>query len=97
MVLRPFLRIAVEQTSTVKSPGNALGTVTTPTNTTPFANSVSLNHDNFGLVKECIQSAIQSTIAFDRVNAVAGEPYTDYRSQRRGRLILTNIFGTLHA
>ncbi|KAF2634067.1 hypothetical protein P280DRAFT_37287 [Massarina eburnea CBS 473.64] len=45
----------------------------------------------------CIMSAIQSTIAFDRVGADPDSPYENYVSTRRGRLILTNIVGTLHA
>lgn len=48
-------------------------------------------------VHECIESAIRSTIAFDRVGAPEDSKYFDFQSQRRGRLILTNIFGTLHA
>jgi hypothetical protein len=46
---------------------------------------------------ECIESAIQSTIAFDRVGALDGSEYRDYISTRTGRLNLTNIVGTLHA
>lgn len=49
------------------------------------------------LVHECIESAIRSTIAFDRVGAPSQSRYEEFESQRRGRLILTNIFGTLHA
>jgi len=52
---------------------------------------------NIQLVHECIESAIRSTIAFDRVGAPEGSEYRPYKSQRVGRLILTNIFGTLHA
>jgi hypothetical protein len=46
---------------------------------------------------QCIESAIQSTVAFDRVGAPEDSPYEDYKSTRSTRLVLTNIFGTLHA
>lgn len=49
------------------------------------------------LVQDCVMSAIQSTIAFDRVGADEHEPYECYISQRKSRLIVPNIFGTLHA
>lgn len=49
------------------------------------------------IVESCIKSAIQSTIAFDRVGASEHEPYNRYISQRKTRLIVPNIFGTLHA
>ncbi|KAL6707813.1 hypothetical protein ACN47E_003713 [Coniothyrium glycines] len=44
-----------------------------------------------------IDSAIRSTVAFDRVGADPTSPYNDYRSTRTKRLVVTNIFGTLHA
>ncbi|KAF2793384.1 hypothetical protein K505DRAFT_244525 [Melanomma pulvis-pyrius CBS 109.77] len=47
--------------------------------------------------KDCILSAIQSTIAFDRVGADPASPYENYVSTRTRRLILTNVVGTLHA
>ena len=46
---------------------------------------------------QCIESAIQSTVAFDRVGAPENSVYEEYRSTRSTRLVLTNIFGTLHA
>ncbi|PVH90746.1 hypothetical protein DM02DRAFT_547200 [Periconia macrospinosa] len=49
------------------------------------------------LSHQCIEAAIQSTIAFDRVGAAPDSPYHDYVSTRKGRLIVTNILGTLHA
>ncbi|PVH90302.1 hypothetical protein DM02DRAFT_636921, partial [Periconia macrospinosa] len=49
------------------------------------------------LSHQCIEAAIQSTIAFDRVGAAPDSPYEDYVSTRKGRLIVTNILGTLHA
>jgi hypothetical protein len=50
-----------------------------------------------GLACLCISSAVQSTIAFDRVGAPENSPYVDYQSTRTHRLIVTNIFGTVHA
>jgi hypothetical protein len=46
---------------------------------------------------KCINAAVQGTIAFDRVGAPEESPYTKYRSTRTRRLVLTNIFGTMHA
>jgi hypothetical protein len=45
----------------------------------------------------CIDSAVQNTIAFDRVGAPEDSPYENYKSTRANRLIVTNIFGTVHA
>jgi hypothetical protein len=56
-----------------------------------------MDRNTLSLAHECIESAIRSTIAFDRVGAPERSEYTDFQSQRQGRLILTNIFGTLHA
>jgi hypothetical protein len=56
-----------------------------------------LDRNTLSLAHECVESAIRSTIAFDRVGAPEHSRYTNYESQRQGRLILTNIFGTLHA
>jgi hypothetical protein len=49
------------------------------------------------IVQNCIESAIKSTIAFDRIGADPKSDYTNYESQRRSRLIVPNVFGTLHA
>jgi hypothetical protein len=45
----------------------------------------------------CINAAIRSTIAFDRVGAPENSPYARYESTRTQRLVLTNIVGTMHA
>jgi hypothetical protein len=45
----------------------------------------------------CIDSAVQSTIAFDRVDAPEDSPYKNYKSMRAHWLIVTNILGTVHA
>ncbi|KAF9733463.1 hypothetical protein PMIN06_009150 [Paraphaeosphaeria minitans] len=49
------------------------------------------------IVQSCVESAIQSTIAFDRIGADEDTPYRNYESQRKSRLIVPNVFGTLHA
>jgi hypothetical protein len=46
---------------------------------------------------QCIESTIQSTIAFDRVSAPENRLYEGYKSTCTTRLILPNLFGTLHA
>jgi hypothetical protein len=110
MMLRPYLRIATHvieyppshqsahrnaQWSHQNSPA-ATGEVSTPTS----RQMVDLSETQEKIVQvacQCIESAIQSTIAFDRVGAAEGSPYEGYESTRTNRLVLTNIFGTLHA
>lgn len=47
---------------------------------------------------KCINAAIQSTIAFDHVGAVPGSKYVKFDANARTRrLVVTNIFGTMHA
>lgn len=61
---------------------------------------VDLSNDQremINLASICIQAAIQSTIAFDRIGAEEGSAYEGYISTRKERLVLTNIFGTMHA
>jgi hypothetical protein len=53
--------------------------------------------DMMNLACMCINSAVQSTIAFDRVGAPEGSPYENCKSTGAHRLIVTNIFGTVHA
>jgi hypothetical protein len=103
MVLRPFLFSAVKNwegstciPSHASSPTNAPKSSTIPITTSSYSGSMDENA-LLDLVHECIESAIRSTIAFDRVGASPNSSYYDYRSERHGRLILTNIFGTLHA
>ncbi|KAF1352956.1 hypothetical protein EJ07DRAFT_168669 [Lizonia empirigonia] len=51
-----------------------------------------------GVAAKCINAAIQSTIAFDRVGAAPGSKYVKFdASARTRRLVVTNIFGTMHA
>ncbi|KAJ4345059.1 hypothetical protein N0V95_005968 [Ascochyta clinopodiicola] len=51
-----------------------------------------------GVAVKCISAAIQSTIAFDRVGAAPDSKYVKFdASARTRRLVVTNIFGTMHA
>ena len=70
----------------------------TPTNRN--VQMVDLTDDQRDIIKvacQCIDSAIRSTIAFDRVGAAANSSYEGFISTRTKRLLVTNIFGTLHA
>jgi len=111
-MLRPHLRVAVHEIeyppSHLSSQRNsqwshhnspmATGEVSTPTSRTAQMMDLSDSQQEIvGLATQCIDSAIQSTIAFDRVGAPPDSPYEGFKSTRTTRLILTNIFGTLHA
>ncbi|KAF2687795.1 hypothetical protein K458DRAFT_170339 [Lentithecium fluviatile CBS 122367] len=85
MVLRPVLRIAVKNLEP------------DPHRKEVPQDPVAENARYMRLIHECIESAIQSTIAFDRIGADPASGYFGFTSKRRGRLILTNIVGTLHA
>jgi hypothetical protein len=108
MMLRPCLRLAVEcewppfhQGSHQKGQHNSpayTGEVTTATG--KDVHMAELNKDQKKLLKlseMCIDAAIQSTVAFDRVGAPKHSPYSGYKSTRTQRLILTNIAGTMQA
>ena len=61
---------------------------------------VDLSEDQHKIIKiacQCINAAIRSTIAFDRVGEEPGSQYQYFQPTRKKRLIVTNIFGTLHA
>ncbi|KAH7080687.1 hypothetical protein FB567DRAFT_110659 [Paraphoma chrysanthemicola] len=112
MILRPHLRIAVHefkypplhqsfnqrgQWSQNNSPV-ASGDAATPTYR--GSQMVNLDHeqrDSIAIACQCIDAAIRSTIAFDRIGAPEDSPYEGYQMTRTARLIVTNIFGTLHA
>jgi hypothetical protein len=111
-MLRPYLRIATHQVTYPSSHQSsqrnpqwsqpnlpmASGEVSTPTSRS--AQMVDLSETQQQIVEvasQCIESAIQSTIAFDRVGAPNDSPYEGFKSTRTTRLVLTNIFGTLHA
>ncbi|KAF1979810.1 hypothetical protein BU23DRAFT_106344 [Bimuria novae-zelandiae CBS 107.79] len=93
VVLRPLLSKAIHH---MKLPPSFSNSMTNDFNRDIVELS---NEDQKALqtVEQCVKSAIQSTIAFDRIGARPNEPYVDYQSQRRTRLIVPNIFGTLHA
>ncbi|KAL5114396.1 hypothetical protein ACEQ8H_007706 [Pleosporales sp. CAS-2024a] len=111
MMLRPHLRLAVARQWPVANPHQqhvSLPHGPSPTNGGPSANMhrewsfsrCDLTEDEQEMIKLaciCIEAAIQSTIAFDRIGAPERSPYTNYVSTRTERLVLTNIFGTMHA
>ncbi|KAH8699411.1 hypothetical protein GQ44DRAFT_632756 [Phaeosphaeriaceae sp. PMI808] len=112
MMLRNYLRIATSyewpprpcqpsshqsvhwsQQNSPAAPGSAF-------NTNRVVQMVDLSDSQREMIKVaclCINSAIRSTIAFDRVGAPEDSVYEGYKKTRTSRLVLTNIFGTLHA
>jgi len=103
VVLRPLLFKAIHHMKlppTVSSTNSPLPTADASFTSNPHRDIVDLNAEDekaLKIVQSCIESAIQSTIAFDRVGADENTPYRNYESQRKSRLIVPNIFGTLHA
>jgi hypothetical protein len=109
MMLRPYLRLAVmvrewppsHQSSRQRAPWSHQNSpASMSTNMNRGVQMVDLSNDQremINLASVCIQAAIQSTIAFDRIGAPEHSPYDGYRSTRTERLVLTNIFGTMHA
>lgn len=112
MMLRPYLRIAshtiefppatpaanIGGYSQQNSPATYGDPRAAPANR--HVQMVDLTEDQRNIIKvacQCIDSAIRSTIAFDRVGAMPGSEYKNYESTRTKRLVVTNIFGTLHA
>lgn len=108
VMLRPYLRIASHGVDFPPSHHNgswshhgspaAPGDVSTPTNRN--ANMMDLSDDQRSLIavaSRCIDAAVRSTIAFDRIGADPNSKYENFRSTRTTRLVLTNPFGTLHA
>ncbi|KAF2478121.1 uncharacterized protein BDR25DRAFT_8237 [Lindgomyces ingoldianus] len=113
MILRHFLYMATHEielppgppmsqtsawSSQHSSPAAVIDHRATPT--TMHRTLMDFTHDQSEILDaafQCIRSAIQSTIAFDRVGALPEEPYERYKDTAKHRLILTNIFGTLHA
>ncbi|EAT89798.2 hypothetical protein SNOG_03067 [Parastagonospora nodorum SN15] len=105
MMLRPYLRLAV---LTEWPPSHQRQPHTWTHQSSPAVNGgmdraapiVDLTPDQKEMIKLaciCIEAAIRSTIAFDRIGAPEGSRYEDYKSTRTERLVLTNIFGTMHA
>ncbi|KAF2012228.1 hypothetical protein BU24DRAFT_412742 [Aaosphaeria arxii CBS 175.79] len=87
--------------SQTNSPAMANDSVATPTtqhsNRASFVDLTPEQSEILKVAGECVQSAMRSTIAFDRVGADPNTPYNEYYDTPKRRLILTNIFGTLHA
>ncbi|KAI5364420.1 hypothetical protein J4E82_011467, partial [Alternaria postmessia] len=107
MMLRPYLRIAIHTLNFSPPPSSTTG-VTQHSLPSRYGSAapnrnvqmVDLNEDQrkvIGIVCRCIDAAIRSTIAFDRVGEEPGSQYQYFQLARRKRLIVTNIFGTLHA
>jgi hypothetical protein len=90
MVLRPYLKLV----------SHALEFPPQPLGSTGDSQVVELSEDQQNIIKhacQCIDSAIRSTIAFDRVGEEPGRNYQYFTPTRKKRLVVTNIFGTLHA
>ncbi|OWY50690.1 c6 zinc finger-like protein [Alternaria alternata] len=107
MMLRPYLRIASHTLSFSPPPSSTTGvaqhSLPSPYGSAAPNRNVQMVDPNEGQRKiiiiacRCINAAIQSTIAFDRVGEEPGSQYHYFQPTRRKRLIVTNIFGTLHA
>lgn len=110
MVLRPFLFIATHEIELPPGPpissawsskhGSPAAYTDAATPTNRHRSLVELTSEQNGILHvafRCINSAIQSTIAFDRVGKKPSDPYRYYEDRPDERPVLTNIFGTLHA
>ncbi|KAH8698055.1 hypothetical protein GQ44DRAFT_733416 [Phaeosphaeriaceae sp. PMI808] len=107
MMLRNYLRIVVtyewplSHQSAHWSHYNSPATIgETFSTTTRGVQMAGLSDDERNMIQVaclCINSAIQSTVAFDRVGASKDNLYEGYISMRTTRPATTNIFGTLHA
>jgi hypothetical protein len=107
MMLRPYLKLASHTLEFPPPPPGTTG-ATQHNPPSPFGNAASnrnvqmvdLSEDQHKIIKiacQCINAAIRSTIAFDRVGEEPGSQYHYFQPTRKKRLIVTNIFGTLHA
>lgn len=106
MILRPYLRIA---NHTIELPPASMSWSSQQNSPAPDAVStpnsrgmclVELTESQrkiIAVAAQCIDCAFRSTIAFDRIGAAPDSPYDGFKSTRRRRLVVTNIFGTLHA
>ncbi|KAF2022647.1 hypothetical protein EK21DRAFT_119535 [Setomelanomma holmii] len=112
MILRPYLRIATHvieyppshQTSHQRNhwpqhdSSVTSGDLVTPMNRmTQMVELTDGQRNITEVASQCIDSAIRSTVAFDRVDAPDDSPYEGYERTSPTRLIVTNIVGTLHA
>jgi hypothetical protein len=107
MMLRPYLKLASHTLEFPPPPPGTTG-ATQNNSPSPYGNAASnrnvqmvdLSEDQHKIIKiacQCINAAIRSTIAFDRVGEEPGSQYQYFQPTRKKRLIVTNIFGTLHA
>ena len=109
VILRPYLRIA---NHFIDFPPTGASTARASHHNSPAPTSGSSSNRNvhllvdlsddqrsiIGVAVKCINAAIQSTIAFDRVGAAPDSKYIKFdASARTRRLVVTNIFGTMHA
>ncbi|KAI4640122.1 hypothetical protein J4E93_008922 [Alternaria ventricosa] len=107
MMLRPYLKLA---SHTLEFPPPPPGTTGAAQHNSPSpypsaatnrnVQMVDLSEDQHKIIKiacQCIDAAIRSTIAFDRVGEEPGSTYQYFQPTRKKRLIVTNVFGTLHA
>lgn len=80
-MLLPYLRIACDSIDSGSTATAATGSIT----------------DLIAIVSCCIDAAIRSIIAFDRIGADPNSEYKNFHNTRTTRLILPNPFGTLNA
>jgi hypothetical protein len=104
MMLRPYLKLA---SHILEFPPRTTG-ASQQSSPSVYGNSASgryvqmveLTDDQHKIIEiacKCINSAIRSTIAFDRVGEESGSTYSYFTPTRKKRLVVTNVFGTLHA
>ncbi|KAJ6192794.1 hypothetical protein J3E72DRAFT_443075 [Bipolaris maydis] len=107
MMLRPYLKLASHVLEFPPPPPGSTG-ASQHNSPSPYGQPltnrnvqmVELSEDQQKIIKvacQCINSAIHSTIAFDRVGEEPGSKYQYFTPTRKKRLVVTNIFGTLHA
>lgn len=107
MMLRPYLRIASHNIGLPPEAARSNSQGYANRNPSPAGYNSGRNvqvvdlsqgqQDIINIACQGIDSAIRSTVAFDRVGALPNSPYNNYQSTRTKRLVVTNIFGTLHA
>jgi hypothetical protein len=107
MMLRLYLKLAIDVLIFPSPPPGTTGasqqnspSVYGSSASNRYVQMVDLTEDQKRIIEvacKCINSAIRSTIAFDRVGTEPNSPYTYFTPSRTKRLIVTNIFGTLHA
>ncbi|KNG46756.1 c6 zinc finger domain-containing protein [Stemphylium lycopersici] len=107
MILRPCLKLASHVLEFPPPTPSSTG-ASQHNSPSPYGNAlknrkvqtVKLSEEQKKIIKiacQCINSAVQSTIAFDRVGEEPGSNYQYFTPTRKKRLVVTNIFGTLHA